>query len=77
MQVPLLGFALLVIGLRRDFAMLVFVSPALFSAVFHASFTHYIPRYGMPLQSISAIAALDSALFLIRAGVVRLRRRGE
>jgi hypothetical protein len=58
MQLPLILFALVVMAWRRNLPMLWIVAPVLVSALFHAALTHYIPRYGWPLQPLSWLAAL-------------------
>ncbi len=34
---------------RRDWFLLIFLAPAIFSVAIHAGLTHYIPRYNLPL----------------------------
>jgi hypothetical protein len=67
LQLPLMVLALAGIAWRRNLPMVWIVAPAIVSALFHAGITHYIPRYGWPLQPLTWLAALWAVGEIARA----------
>jgi hypothetical protein len=59
---------------RRDASLL--WAPAVFSIGFHATITHYLPRYSVPIGALAAIAIVASAM-AVWEGVRRRHRVSE
>ena len=76
LQAPLLLGVLLAVVWRRSRPLAVFAAPVLVSIGFHAALTHFIPRYGLPLLAVTAVATAWALGELVRA-VGRRSRHGR
>jgi hypothetical protein len=71
LYVPAMIASIAILGVRRDWTLLYFFLPALFSFAIHAGMTHYIPRYSSPVTPIWIVGLVFAGGELLR--VVRRR----
>ena len=67
LAVPAFGLVLVSAWRRRDIALLLFLMPAVYTFAFHATVTHFIPRYGMPAVPVAFVVCGWASVHLPRA----------